>query len=126
EYRLAVEQAGERLKRLEQEMVPAAESSPHSVVIAALQALRGVGQVTATCVVAEMDNLTRFANPRQAMAYVGLTPCETSSGGRVRRGHVTKTGNSHVRYLLVEAAWHYRHPPRVSETLKRRQAGQSE
>jgi transposase len=126
EYRLAVDQAAERLARLEAEIALAAQAGPHAAVLAALQALRGVALVTAAVLVAELGDLRRFRSPRELMAYVGLVPRETSSGPRRRRGGVTKTGNGHVRHVVVEAAWHYRHPPRVGAALKRRQVGQPE
>jgi transposase len=126
EYRLAVTQAHERLKRLEGELALAAEQGPHAAVLAALQTCRGVGLITATTLVAELGDLRRFPSPRELMKYVGVVPSEASSGGRQRRGPVTKTGNRHVRHVIVEAAWHYRYPPRLAGLLKRRQAGQPE
>jgi transposase len=126
EYRLAVDQAQERLRRLEAELTLVAQQEPHAAVVAALQTLRGVGLLTAVTLVAELGDLRRFRSPRELMAYVGLVPREASSGSRRRRGGVTKTGNGHVRHVVVEAAWHYRHPPRVAGLLRRRQAGQPE
>ena len=126
EYLLAVDQAQERLRRLEQELADAATSSKHAAVIAALQAMRGVALVTAATLVAELGDLTRFQRPRQLMAYVGLVPSEHSSGPHQHRGKITRTGNAHVRHLMVETAWHYRSTPRVWSALRRRQRGQSE
>ncbi len=97
---------------------------PQAALLGALQCLRGVGLVTAATLVAELGDVTRFEHPRQLMAYAGLVPSEHSSGTRQRRGGITKTGNAHLRFAVVEAAWHYRHPPRVGGVLKRRQAGQ--
>jgi transposase len=125
EYRLAVTQAEERLKRLEAELALAAEQGPQAAVLAALQTCRGVGLITAVTLVAELGNLRRFRSPRELMKYVGGVPSEASSGGRQRRGPVTKTGNRHVRHVIVEAAWHYRYPPRLAGPLKQRQAGQA-
>jgi transposase len=93
-------------------------------VVAALQALRGVSLIVAVTVVAEVGDLTRFT-PRALMAFLGLVPSEHSSGARRRQGGITKTGNSHARRLLVEAAWHQRRPPRLSVTLERRRTGKS-
>jgi transposase len=124
EYLLSVDQGQERLARLEAELAHAAEHSPHTPVLGALQTLRGVGLITATTLVAELGDLSRFRSPRELMAYAGLVPSEHSSGPRQRRGGVTKTGNAHVRHVVVEAAWHYRHAPGLSGPLKRRQAGQ--
>lgn len=126
EYLLAVDQVQERLRRLEAELVEAARTSRHAALIAALQALRGVGVVTAVTLVAELGDLHRFRTPRELMAYAGLVPSESSSGLRQRRGAITKTGNAHVRHVMVEAAWHYRHAPGVWGALRQRQVGQPE
>jgi transposase len=120
----ALDQATARLTRLEEAIAEQAQASPLAPLLGALQCARGVATVTAATLVAELGDLTRFASPRQLMAYAGLVPGEHSSGGRIRRGGITKTGNAHVRRVVVEAAWHYRHPPRVGTTLRRRQAGQ--
>ena len=79
--------------------------------------------MTAATVAAELGDLSRFEHPKQLMAFCGLVPTESSSGDRVRRGGITKTGNRHVRRVLVESAWSYRHPARVSRPLLRRQEG---
>jgi len=126
EYLLAVEQTQERLRRLEAELAEAARTSRHAAVIGALQALRGVGLVTAVTLVAELGDLQRFRTPREVMAYAGLVPREASSGPRQHRGAITKTGNAHVRHVIVEAAWHYRHAPGVWGALRQRQVGQPE
>lgn len=83
-------------------------------------ALRGICLLAAVTVVAELGDLARFAGAPQLMAYLGLVPSEHSSGKRERRGAITKTGNSHVRRVLVEAAWTYRHPARKTAILQRR------
>ena len=80
----------------------------------------GVALIVAVTIVAEVGDFTRFANLRQLMAYLGLVPSEHSSGPKQTRGGITKTGNGHVRRLLVEAAWTYRHPARKSALLQRR------
>jgi transposase len=95
-------------------------------VVNALQALRGFDLVTAATVVAEIGDLTRFDDPRKLMAFIGLTPSEFSSGQTVRRGTITKTGNTEARRVLIEAAWTYRLPARVSRRLLDRQDGVSE
>lgn len=120
-----VEAGTARLKRLEQRVEQAATTGRHAPLIAALQSLRGVGVITAVTLVAELGDLGRFATPRPLMAYVGLVPSEHSSGESQRRGRITKAGNSHVRHVLVQAAWHYRHAPTVTRALAARQAGQS-
>src|SRR6266446_2287259 len=77
-----------------------------------------------TAQIAELGDLSRFANPRQLMAYLGLVPCEHSSGASIKRGGLTKAGNSAARRLLIEAAWTYRFPARVSRELLLRQEEQ--
>lgn len=83
-------------------------------VVKALQAMRGVASIVAVTLVAEVGDLTRFDNPRQLMAYLGLVPSEYSSGATRRRGGITKTGNDAARRVMVEAAWTYRLPARVA------------
>jgi len=92
-------------------------------VVNALQAMRGVAQIVAVTVVAEVGDFSRFANPRQLMAYLGLVPSERSSGGSVRRGGITKAGNALARRVLIEGAWTYRMQTRVSAKLERRLEG---
>ncbi len=89
-------------------------------MVGALQALRGVQFTVAVTVIAELGDLTRFDNPRQLMSYLGLTPSEYSSGERRRQGSITKTGNTHARHALVEGAWAYRYPAKVSRHLQLR------
>ena len=84
-------------------------------MVHALRALRGIDLISAVTFVADIGDLTRFETPRQLMAYLGLVPSEHSSGGRTRRGGITKTGNSEARRTLIEAAWSYRYPARVAE-----------
>jgi transposase len=83
-------------------------------VVTALQAMRGIDLVAAVTVLAEIGDLSRFQNPRELMGYLGLVPSESSTGDAVSRGGITKAGNGRARRILVEAAWSYRHPPRVS------------
>jgi transposase len=97
---------------------------PWAPMVARLRCLRGVDTLTAVGLVAEIGDITAFAHPKQLASYLGLVPSEQSSGTRRRQGAITKAGSSHARRLLIEAAWHYRRAPRVSLTLKRRQAGQ--
>jgi hypothetical protein len=94
-------------------------------LLGALQCLKGVGPITAVTWVAELGDLTRFRRARMLMGYSGLTPSESSSGGRVQRGGISKTGNSHVRFVTIEAAWHARWAQQpVSRALRKRRAGQ--
>jgi transposase len=126
EYVRAIELADARVDRLSDALALACNESPHKQTVIALQSLKGVRLVTAAGLVAELGDLTRFESPRGLMRYVGLTPSEHSSGGTVRRGPITKTGNRHVRRLATESAWNYRHPPRQSGTMEARQRGQPE
>jgi transposase len=128
DYLHEVERAGERIVRLERAIDEAIETAPAGMraVIAALQALRGVAKVSAVTIVAELGPLTRFARPTQLMGYSGLVAREHSSGEKVRRGAITKTGNAHLRRIVVEAAWAYRHRPARGATLRKRQEGLSE
>lgn len=116
----AVDEQVERLARLEQELRALAPSWRLYPVVEALQALRGVQWLVALTVVAELGDLTRFDNPRQLAAFVGLTPSEHSSGPKRRQGGITKTGNSRARRVLVEGAWAYRYPAKISAHIQRR------
>src|SRR3970282_2635837 len=91
-------------------------------VIEALQALRGVALVSAVTIVAEVGELSRFAKPRQLMGYSGAVASEDSTGERIRRGGITKTGNAPLRRVVIEAAWAYRYRPAVGAALRKRQA----
>jgi transposase len=112
EYLLAVDQEGDRLKRLDQRIEEESLAPEIAPVVSRLKTLRGIQTLTAMTLLTEMIDLRRFARPRELMAFVGLVPSERSSGGRERRGSITKCGNAHVRRVLLEAAWHYRHPCR--------------
>jgi len=114
----------ERLKTLDGHIEEAATDEAYADKVGWLRCLRGVNTITAMTVLAELHDFRRFGHPRDLMAYLGVVPSEYSSGGKVRRGGITKTGNSHVRRLLVEAAWAYRHRPAVSAVLRKRRAGQ--
>ena len=123
EYRRAIEDAESRLERLTGQVTEAVTSWSMAPVIAAYQALRGVAFLTAVTFVAEIGDVRRFESPRQLMAYLGLVPCETSTGENVRRGGITKTGNSRARRVLIEGAWTYRFSARMSRQLQERQDG---
>ena len=124
EYIHHLDEIEERVKRFEEEIEIQAIESNRAPLIQALQVLRGVAVITATSLVAEIGSFQRFASPQQFMAYVGLTPSESSSGDTRKQGQITKTGNRHIRRLLVEAAWSYRYQPAVKGKLKQRQEGQ--
>jgi len=89
--------------------------------VKALQSLRGVSLITAAITVGELGDIARFRHPKELMAYLGLVPSEHSSGESIKRGHITKTGNSHARRVLVGIAWTYKHHARVTLPLIKRQ-----
>jgi transposase len=120
EYIDSVRQLHSRVSDLEAEMARALPSWELAPVVEALMALRGCRLITAMTVVAELGDISRFDSPRQLMAFLGLVPSENSSGPRQRRGGLTKTGNGHVRRVLIEAAWTYRFPAKKSAPLQRR------
>lgn len=124
EYRSAVREAHERVERLTESMREQLEHWRMRPVVEALMTLRGIDLVAAMTLVAEIGDFTRFAHPSDLMGFLGLVPSEYSSGEKRRQGEITKTGNSHARRVLVEAAWNYRFPARMSLTLQRRQEGQ--
>ncbi len=113
----------DRLSDQIRQLVPEWRLAP---MVSALQAARGVSIITAVTVLAELGDLTRFKKPTQLMAYLGLIPSENSSGPRIKRGGITKTGNGHVRRTLIEAAWSYRMQARVSRVLLKRQRNLSD
>jgi transposase len=121
EYVRAMVQGFERVQRLEIELTEHVKSWRLSPVVEALQALRGVRFTVAVTAIAELGDLTRFEKPRQLMAFLGLHPSEHSTGERRRLGGITKTGNTHARRALVEGAWAYRFPARVSKQIQARQ-----
>ncbi len=122
ELKRAVDQAEERVARLDQAIEAAIPDWHFAPVVDALRALRGVNTTIASTVVAEIGDITRFDNPRQLMAWLGLVPSEHSSGNTTRRGRLTKTGNALARTMLVEAGWSYRHPPKEGHPYLKRAA----
>jgi transposase len=120
EYVRAVTEQHERVQRLETELHEHVKTWRLYPVIEAIQALRGVELTSAVILIAELGDLTRFDTPRQLMSYLGLTPSEYSSGERRRQGGITKAGNTHARRALVEGAWAYRYPAKVSRHLQLR------
>jgi transposase len=126
EYLLAVQAADERVQRLTQALQDSIAGWRFEPVVSALQALRGIDVVNAVSLAAEIGDLSRFEHPRKLMGYLGLVPSEHSSGERVRRGSITKTGNAHARRLLTEAAWNYRFSARISRRAQLRQENLSE
>jgi len=126
EYVDVVKHLQGRVTAVEQEIMKALDGWSLRLVVEALMALRGVSIVTAMTIVAEIGDISRFESPRQLMAYLGLVPSEDSSGNRQKRGGITKTGNGHVRRLLVEASWSYRLPARKTAHLQRKAEKTSE
>jgi transposase len=128
DYLHEVEHVADRIERLEAALDRAVTTAPPAMraVIDALQALRGIALVSAVTVVAEVGELSRFAHAPQLMGYSGLGAREDSSGERRRRGGITKTGNAHLRRVVLEAAGAYRHRPAVGAALRKRQAPLSE
>jgi transposase len=120
EYVRAVTEQQERLQRLERDLHEEVKHWRLYPVVEAIQALRGVELTGAIILIAELGDLTRFDTPRKLMSYLGLTPSEYSSGERRRQGGITKAGNTHARRALVEGAWAYRYPAKVSRHLQLR------
>ena len=123
DYLHEVEHVADRIERLERAIADAVKTAPERMraVIAALQALRGIAQVSAVTIVAEVGELSRFATPSQLMGYSGTVASEDSTGARIRRGGITKTGNAHLRRVVIEAAWAYRYRPAIGTALRKRQ-----
>lgn len=126
EYVDSVQAMTRRVAAFDEQMESAARDSVFWPVIEGLMALRGVKLITATTIVAEIGDLRRFATAPQLMAYLGVVPSEHSSGESKSRGGITKTGNGHVRRVLVESAWQYRYPARKTAVLQRRAERASE
>ena len=109
---------------LEREILALLPASPWAVQLGRLRCLRGIDTLTAVGLCSEIGDFERFARAEQLMNYLGLVPCENTTGQQRRLGSITKTGSGHARRLLVEAAWHYRTRPRIGKTLNDRQDGQ--
>jgi transposase len=125
DYIQAVEAAEARRDRLTAQIEACLPEWSLAPVVATLQTMRGMALVNAATLIAELGDLARFANPRQLMAYLGLVPSEHSSGASVKRGGITKAGNNAARRVLIEAAWTYRFPARLSRELLLRQESQA-
>lgn len=128
DYKNEVEHMTERVARLEKRIDRAIEDAPAPLreLVMALQSLRGIAKISAVTIVSEVGSFERFESASKFMAYLGLVPTEHSSGGSRRQGHITKTGNAHVRRVLGEAAFCGRHHPRRGPELKKRQETQSQ
>jgi transposase len=123
DYLHEVDHMAARVRRLEQAITEVVKLASPQVqeVVKGLQALRGIAEISAVTIVAELGNIARFDTPRQLMGYSGAVPSEDSSGKRKRQGSITRTGNAHLRRIVVEAAWSYRHRPAIGPRLRKRQ-----
>jgi transposase len=124
DYLLAVEQQEARVAALDAHLTAVTEQEPYRTPVAHLRCFRGIATVTALAFTAELHDVRRFASAPALMAYLGVVPSEHSSGDHRHRGAITKTGNRHLRRLLIETAWHYRHKPCVGVKLAARRRGQ--
>jgi transposase len=124
DYIQAVEDTVIRIKALKEKLEEVLKDWQRKVHVDALKAFRSFDTVAAMTIVSEIGDFTRFTHPRQLMAYLGLVPSEATSANHRRQGGITKCGNSHVRWMLAEAAQNYRHDPKVSPQLSQRQEGQ--
>lgn len=114
-----------RIERIETEMSNLLGDWQRRPLVEAMMAFKGFKLVAAMVTVSEIGTFSRFAHPKKLMAFLGLVPTENTSGGKQRRGGISKCGNPHARWLLIEQATHYRYPPKISDQLSRRQAGQA-
>jgi transposase len=120
-YVRAVDEVVARLRSVETDLRTLLDLEPLRPRVQRLRCFRGIDDLTALTIAAELGDPRRFASAPRTMAFVGLVPSEHSSGTKQARGAITKTGNAHLRRVLVEAAWHYRHRPFVGDALRRRQ-----
>ncbi len=123
DYLKTVEDAAEREKQLTKDLAELVKQTKLYPLIKALQAFRGIRLITAATIAAELVDLRRFGSPGRLMAFLGLVPSEHSSGESRRRGRITRTGNGHVRRILVEAAWSYHYQPKMSKAIRQRNEG---
>lgn len=126
EYLIAISQASERIARLTSQIELHVASWRMGPVVEALMAMRGIQLLAATVLIAELGDLRRFDHPRQLMTYLGLVSSEHSTGTSRHQGAITKSGNTHARWFLIECAQHYALPPKVSKELSKRQEHQSQ
>jgi len=120
-----VREAHERVERVTQALRTQSEHWRLKPLVTALSSLRGIDFVAAVTLAAEIGDFSRFAHPTELMGFLGLVPSEYSTGDARRQGDIIKTGNGHARRVLVETAWNYRFPARISRVLQIRQEGQS-
>jgi transposase len=125
EYIVALDARQNELRRLDELVHQAAEETEYAPLVAQLCVLRGIDVLSAMIILSELGDLRRFCSARQLMAAVGLVPSEYSTGDKTRRFNITKTGNAHVRHVLLQAAWQYRHAPRIGHSIRKRRSGQA-
>lgn len=113
ELMAAEREAQARLDRLNSAIRDAVSEWALAPQVVAVQAMRGIDMITAVVLLAEIGDMSRFSSAPELMAWLGLVPSERSTGEKIRRGPITKAGNGRARRVLIEAAWSYRHPPRV-------------
>lgn len=126
QYRYAITELDERLLRCDEQIARYAEQDPWRATVGRLRCFRGIDTLTAMGLASEIEDFRRFAHPRPLMGFLGFGVMEHSTGNRRLSGGITKAGNIHVRRLLVESAWHYRHKPNVGVALRKRRDGQAE
>jgi transposase len=126
EYLAQLDFGIDRLRTLDAEIATVADKEPWKPLVGRLRCLRGIDTLSALTLLVEIQDFRRFRSPRELMNFVGLVPSIHASGGSVHRGSITKSGNAHVRRVLVEAAWHYRHRPMMAGRLRERAEGQPE
>jgi len=125
EYLQRIDFAVQQIERIDDQMEKVLQTWSRKPLVDALMGFRGFQQTAAMVIISEIGDFKRFQHPKKLMAYLGLTPSEDSSGGRRRQGGITKCGNGHARWMLVESAEHYRKPPMISAALSKRQEGLS-
>lgn len=125
EYIQRIDFAKQQVERIDAQMEKLLQTWSRRPLVEALMGFRGFKQTAAMVIVSEIGDFKRFKHPKQLMGYLGLVPSEDSSGGRRRQGSITKCGNGHARWMLVESAEHYRKPPKISKALSKRQEGLS-
>ncbi len=118
DYLQHIEVLDQRISRIERDLRFYSNHWKQNNLVKYLQGLNGIAFLSSVAIAAEVGDLRRFATAGKFMSYVGVVPSEYSSGQREKRGPITRCGNVIVRRLLVEAAWHYRQPPRKTRTLK--------
>ena len=124
DYQLAIDHLEARLIELDARLSEIAQTDPYREPVGWLRCFRGIDTLTAILILAELHDFRRFPSARALMAYLGLVPGEDSTGDKHRRGRITRTGNTLVRRLLVETAWHYQHRPSIGIALVKRRKGQ--